>query len=75
MASGPWWKAVTRRMSRRAARLKAGIWWIPNLSWFQIVLKRLGFSQVEVVDRFTHTVRPADNRVETTVLRARRGPG
>lgn len=50
------------------------IWWIPSLPWFQIVLKRLGFSQVEVVDRITHTVRPAGHRVETTVLHARRGP-
>jgi len=47
-------------------------WWRPNLSWFQHVLKKLGFRSIEVVGGFNDKYLPNGNSESKTVIHARR---
>ena len=47
-------------------------WYRPNTEWFMQVLKKLGFSKVEVVGHFTDTHIPTGNHEAKTILHATR---
>lgn len=48
-------------------------WWRPNLSWYINMLKRLGFTHVEISAPFSGIVRPGGELLPKRVVRAHRG--